>query len=119
MVDGAAGDVEQPLAVADQERDHQRRATGVQVNCPRHLTSVGQLKDIAEKLQQFGFTVGYSPGQHLHSVGINHRAVVLDLACVRPCPEFGHPRLLIDLCPGSLQTTTPTCPYEATARASQ
>ncbi|CAM5722164.1 hypothetical protein SCANM63S_00882 [Streptomyces canarius] len=57
--------------------------------------------------------VGNPAREHLRPVRVDHRAVMRGLAGIRPRPELGHPSLPCRPADWSLQTTTPTCPYEA------
>ncbi|WP_405987883.1 SRPBCC family protein [Streptomyces sp. NBC_00986] len=72
------------------------------------------------RVGSLGLVVGYSGREHLRSVRVDYRAVMRGLAGIRPCPELGHPSLPRRSVDWSLQTTTPTCPYEAiSVRSSQ
>lgn len=57
-MDAAAGDVEQLLPVADQQRNPQCGAAGVEVHCPCDGLVVSEVQDVAEELEQLGLSSG-------------------------------------------------------------
>ena len=57
-MDDPAGDVEDVLAVGDEQRNQQRRAAVVQVGRPDDVVPVGQFEDGGDELEQGRFVVG-------------------------------------------------------------
>jgi hypothetical protein len=93
MVDSSARNVEKPLAMAGQQGNQQGAPAGVQVDGPGHRTVLGQRENVAYQLQELGLVVGHPAREHLRPVRVDHRAVMRDLARIRPRPELGHPSL--------------------------
>ena len=60
VVDGPARDVEDVLAVADEQGDQQRRSAMVQVRRPDHLVPVPELQHGGDEFEQGRFVVGDS-----------------------------------------------------------
>ncbi|MGW9170472.1 hypothetical protein [Streptomyces decoyicus] len=82
------------------------------------------LIDAIDNVPSPNFFLSYS----VHEIGaaapsqkrLKNGLVVRGLAGIRPRPELGHPSLPRRSVDWSLQTTTPTCPYEAiSVRSSQ
>ena len=86
VVHGPARNVEDVLAVADEQGDQQRRSAMVQVRRPDHLVPVCELEHVGEELEQCWFVVGDSLGEQPVSVGVDHNAVMMGFAGVDAGP---------------------------------
>lgn len=80
VVDDPARDVEDVLAVGDEDGDQQRRAAVVQVGGPDHFVLVGQFEDAGDEFEQGGFVVGDFLREQTVSVGVDHDAVMMGFA---------------------------------------
>ena len=86
----AAGNVEDLLAVIDQQGQQQRGFPAGHVDGPGDLTAVGQVQDVTDELQQLGLVVDDPPRQQGLPVGIQRQAVMVALATVDPRPYPAH-----------------------------
>lgn len=87
-MDDPARDVEDVLAVGDEQGDQQRRSAVVQIGRPDDLAVVSEFEDGGDELEQGAFVVGDSLGEQPVSVGVNHDAVMMGFACVNAGPQF-------------------------------
>ena len=99
-VDGPAGDVEQLLAVVDQQRDQQGGPAVGRGPPPRSPLALGQGQDVADQLQQLRLVVGHPPRQQ------------------RACRPRRSPRSDAGPCPRpSRPIVRPSCPSEVVPRS--
>jgi hypothetical protein len=86
MVHCPAGDVEDVLAVTDEQGDQQRRPAMVEIGRPHHLVPVRELEHTGEELEQGWFVIGDSLGEQPVSVGVDHNAMMMGFAGVNTGP---------------------------------
>lgn len=87
-IDRPAGDVEERLAVVEQDRDDQSGPAVRQVDAPRRF--VAQVENVSEQLEQFTLVVGDAPGQQSFAGVVDHYAVVMSLPGVETGPDRCH-----------------------------
>lgn len=102
------------LPVGGQQRDHQRSPANVEVNRPGHRPAFAQCEDITDEVEQRGLIVGHPSRQFPLAVGVNHHAVMLDFDCVCTGLQVRHGHLRSRCVRLPQQTTSPTCPDQAT-----
>ncbi len=87
-VDRQTGYVDELLAVIEQEVDPQGCHAVGDVDRPDHVLVDGHHVD--EKGQELRLVIEHPPRQQPRAVGIEHHAMVVGLAYVRPRPDQGH-----------------------------
>lgn len=87
-MDDPARDVEDVLAVGDEDGDQQRRPAVVQVGRPDDLVPAGEFEDGGDESEQGGFVVGDFLREQTVSVGVDHDAVMMGFAGVDAGPQF-------------------------------
>jgi hypothetical protein len=86
VVDDPAWDIEDALAVSDEDGDQQRRPSVVQVRCPDDLVPVPEFEDVGDELEQGGFVVRDFLREQTVSVGVDHYAVMMGFAGINTGP---------------------------------
>ena len=88
VIDRAAGNVEQPLLGGDEQGDQQGGPTGVEVDRPGDLTSIGQRRHCRNQLQQRGLVIGHPPREQLLPVAVDSHAVMIRFTSVHTRPDM-------------------------------
>ncbi len=83
-----ARDVEDVLAMGDEDGDQQRRPAVVQVGCPDDFVAVSEFEDVGDEFEQGRFIVGDFLREQPVSVGVDHDAVMMGFAGVDTGPQF-------------------------------
>lgn len=89
-VDHDAGDVDQLLAVVDEQHDRQCGFIAGHVHRLGDSAAVGEVEDVADQFQQLGLVIGDPPRQQGLALGFQDQGVVVGFAAVGPGPYPAH-----------------------------
>ncbi|MEC5193477.1 hypothetical protein RCH17_003785 [Arthrobacter sp. MP_M7] len=87
-MDAPGVDVEDVLAVGDEDGNQQRRAAAVQVGGPDDFVSVAEFEDGGDEFEQGGFVVGDFLRKQTVSVSVDHDTVMMGFAGIDTGPQF-------------------------------